>query len=1251
MLVAHGFGGTKASVDADARALVDRGFVVLAWTARGFGASGGQIALDSPDYEVADARALVDRLAARPEVVQDGPGDPRVGVTGGSYGGALALLLAGYDRRIDAVAPVITWNDLGQALFPNAAAAPGSLPADTPARGAFAPTGCSSAAGPGCSSPPGLAPGGGPRGAVEGEAYRPTGRRSGRPVPTGGTGPGHRSPAAASPPPSVPPTPRPPPPDGSPPPPPSSCAAPPPPRSRTGSPLRRCVVQGEADTLFGLDQADATARQIAAAGGTVRVLWYGGGHDGGGADQRVRDAIGDWFDHWLAGTATTRARASATPSRAACARAVTRPPAAPSRHPPTPASPVTPAVSTQPLPLDGDPQVALVPPGGNPAAITSLPGLGGALGNVGNRIAAFTAELPGQSAAFRTAPVAAPLLVAGAPRVDLTVARVPGQPAPDAAVLFGKVYEVTADGTRTLLGGAVAPVRVAVPADGSPARVTVTLPGVVAPIEAGNRLMVSFGTTDQGYAGTTDPGGLADRARRRRGRGARRPGRARRGRHREHRAARAAARHRRGARRGAARDGGGPAAAPPRRRGAPPRGPVRRSDAPPPAAGAPDVTAARPLEIRDLAKTYRGGFSAVHDVSFDVERGMVLGLLGPNGAGKTTVLRMLMGLIRPDGRHDPGLRRAGRAPARRCWPASGPSSRAPVSCRTCPAWRTCGSTGRRPAGRPRRRTSTTPWRSPGSAARCGAASGTYSHGMRQRLAIAQAMLGLPELLVLDEPTNGLDPPQIHAMREVLQRYAAAGRTVLVSSHLLAEVEQTCSHVVVMHQGVVVASGTVDDIIAGGGAASFTVDAPERAAAVLGGLDGVAGRRGRGRRRARRARRHPPVGGGARAGHRRASRCARPVHGVASKTRSCSSWERTRPDDRPDGRGQATAGRRGRRDAAPGPSTVAGHVGALPLVDHAPYRPERTLPVRVELVRQLRRRRTQVAFALVALLPVILWIAFELGDDGPPGGAPNLVDLAKGSGANFAVFALFASAGFLLVVVVALFFGDTVAAEASWSSLRYLLAAPIPRARLLRQKAIVAGLLSLAALLLLPVVALLVGTLAYGANDLVSPTGESLPFAAGASRVLLGALYVAVHLCWVAGLAMLLSVSTDAPLGAVGGAVMASIVSQILDQITALDELRDYLPTHFGTAWSGLLADQIDWGDMTRGAFSAVAYAAVFFAAAVVAVRAQGHHELSGSGARRAREAPRGARWRACRSAAAARTTATPRRRPRASGRG
>src|SRR5207249_413929 len=110
---------------------------------------------------------------------------------------------------------------------------------------------------------------------------------------------------------------------------------------------------------------------------------------------------------------------------------------------------------------------------------------------------------------------------------------------------------------------------------------------------------------------------------------------------------------------------------------------------------------------------------------------------------------------------------------------------------------------------------------------------TYSQGMRQRLAIAQAMLGLPELLVLDEPTNGLDPPQIAEMREVLQRYALTGRTVMISSHLLAEVEQTCTHVVVMHKGALIAAGSVHDI-AGNGRMQLAVPDPARAAQVLAG---------------------------------------------------------------------------------------------------------------------------------------------------------------------------------------------------------------------------------------------------------------------------------------------------------------------------------------------------------------------------------------------------------------------------------
>jgi ABC-2 type transport system permease protein len=262
-----------------------------------------------------------------------------------------------------------------------------------------------------------------------------------------------------------------------------------------------------------------------------------------------------------------------------------------------------------------------------------------------------------------------------------------------------------------------------------------------------------------------------------------------------------------------------------------------------------------------------------------------------------------------------------------------------------------------------------------------------------------------------------------------------------------------------------------------------------------------------------------------------------------------------------------------------------------------YRAAGTLPLRVELVRQLRRRRTVLTLGFLALLPFLLWLAFEVGQDESERGGTTLVDLATASGSNFVVFTMFSTVGFLLVVVVALFFGDTIASEASWSTLRYLLAAPVPRGRLLRQKAMVAALLSAFALVLLPAVAMAVGVVAYGAGDLVSPTGQSLEFLPTASRLALAPAYLVLHLAWVAGLALLLSVSTDAPLGAVGGAVMVSILSQILETIDALGDLRDYLPTRFSSAWADLLASPIGWSDLASGAFSGVAYATVFGLAA------------------------------------------------------
>src|SRR5258708_4715380 len=127
ILLAHGFGETKNAVRPQALQLARAGFAVLTWSARGFGASTGQVALDSPDYEVKDVEQLVSWLARQPRVLLDHPGDPRVGIAGASYGGAIAMLAAAYDHRIDAIVPQITWNNLATALFPNAA---GGAPQD-----------------------------------------------------------------------------------------------------------------------------------------------------------------------------------------------------------------------------------------------------------------------------------------------------------------------------------------------------------------------------------------------------------------------------------------------------------------------------------------------------------------------------------------------------------------------------------------------------------------------------------------------------------------------------------------------------------------------------------------------------------------------------------------------------------------------------------------------------------------------------------------------------------------------------------------------------------------------------------------------------------------------------------------------------------------------------------------------------------------------------------------------------------------
>ena len=242
------------------------------------------------------------------------------------------------------------------------------------------------------------------------------------------------------------------------------------------------------------------------------------------------------------------------------------------------------------------------------------------------------------------------------------------------------------------------------------------------------------------------------------------------------------------------------------------------------------------VEVDGLWKAF-GPVSAVEDFSFAVERGQVCGLLGPNGAGKTTTLRVLMGLerqsrgeVRLFGEEvvpsSPELRRvgamveqaafiphlSGMKNLRLWWEASGAR------------WRDADLDGALTV-----------------AALGGAINRkvkTYSQGMKQRLGFARLLLARPELLVLDEPTNGLDPGEIREIRELIARLTQQGASVLLSSHHLSEVEQTCTHVVVMNHGRLVRAGTVSDLIGSAGSVYIEVDDRERARALLAQQPGV-----------------------------------------------------------------------------------------------------------------------------------------------------------------------------------------------------------------------------------------------------------------------------------------------------------------------------------------------------------------------------------------------------------------------------
>ncbi len=840
IIMAHGLGGSKKSVTSDALDLARAGYLVLAYSARGFGASGGHIHLDSLDYEVQDAKQLVDYLTTRTDVLQDGANDPRVGVTGGSYGGAVSLMLAGIDPRVDTAVPLITWHSLSDALFPNYASTGDGAAARTV--GEVAPatdgvfkrywaavfmTSITSGSLAGSAASLGISGNGAESG--DGQAADGSAPDNGESAPVPDMGSINPMDLLAQ----------------------GSCGrvaldicagytrvaesgrldqqmddllANSSPAAVVGDiTAPTLLIQGERDTLFGLDHADANARAIAANGTEVSVIWFSGGHDGGGIDDTTRAAMHSWFDHYLAKDGPAPAlgfRYSIDGSISDTGQVRSRILSATAGYPGL--SGAAPAANTA-VPLTGDTQPILSPPGGTPAGLSSLPGLGSAASTA---LATLGGEVPGQAARFSSEPLTDQILLTGSAKLNLSITAGPSLDSlasgnlsggtSNEATLFVKLYKVTASGVRTLAGGAASPIRVTGLTVGKAVEVAVAITPVALQIDEGSTIQVVVATTDQAFAvqneaatylvSLTDDQTLQV-----------------------------------------------PVAS---------GSNISTSEIPVVQLigliilliiGAVALVLAGivrkhradidpelvdlPLRITGLRKEYPGGVAAVTDVGFEVKAGQVLGLLGPNGAGKTTSLRMVMGLINPSAgeirvfghKVTPGapvLSRigsfvegsgflphlSGKDNLNLYWQATG----RPAAAAYMEQALTIAGLGKAVDRRVR----------------------TYSQGMRQRLAIAQAMLGLPDLLILDEPTNGLDPPQIHAMREVLRRYAATGRTVVVSSHLLSEVEQTCSHVVVVNQGKTIASGTVAELVAASGEMTFVVDEPDRAATVLAAVPGI-----------------------------------------------------------------------------------------------------------------------------------------------------------------------------------------------------------------------------------------------------------------------------------------------------------------------------------------------------------------------------------------------------------------------------
>jgi ABC-type multidrug transport system ATPase subunit/ABC-type transport system involved in multi-copper enzyme maturation permease subunit len=566
-----------------------------------------------------------------------------------------------------------------------------------------------------------------------------------------------------------------------------------------------------------------------------------------------------------------------------------------------------------------------------------------------------------------------------------------------------------------------------------------------------------------------------------------------------------------------------------------------------------------------------GHQTAVDGVDLEVPRGAIYGFLGPNGSGKTTTLRMLLGLVRPTAGAvrlfgSPMPERAARVLPRVGALVEGPAFHPYLSGRANLDRLDAVDATADPRTRGHRAAAALDRVGLGPAAR--KPYRQYSLGMKQRLGLAAALLRPRDLLVLDEPTNGLDPQGTREVRELLREVADRGATVVVSSHLLGEVEQVCTRVGVMSRGRLLVQGPPDRLADDGTTTVAVTTTPaclDRAARLLEDL-------GVGTPRRDGATLIAPLGL-ARPEKISAAMVAAGLDLLGLEVRRPSLEtvfvELTGRDSMSRAEAVPVA------DTRPAPRGAAGRL------------------LRSELRLVLGRRRNLVLLAGLAAVPVIIGTVLAVTRDAPVSGGPPFLDRVTGNGLFLVVTALIMCLPLLLPLVIGIVAGDSIAGEAQAGTLRYLLLVPVGRTRLLVAKAAAVAVYVGCAVAVVALSGLVTGAAYFGVGDVTLLSGGTVPAAEGLLRAAGVVAYVGLSLTGLAAVGLFVSTLTEVPVAAMAATVVVSIVSNVLDALPQLSAIHPALLTHHWLDFGELLRAQVDLGVLGEGLAVQAAWVAIF----------------------------------------------------------